>query len=360
MRKRLRRAVLAACSLVGLVFVLYIGAVVTIGSLDLIAQAQTDQAAPDAAAAPESDSDIWRDIRSGVQGYVSIPDKQAGVLIQSGGESWRNFRNGPMSVWGGWAMLGTIAVLALFFALRGRIRIERGPSGERIERFNLAERFAHWLTAVSFIVLALTGLNILYGRYVLKPIIGPEAFSWLTQMGKFAHNYIAFAFMLGLLLIFVMWVLHNIPNRQDLTWLAKGGGMFRKGVHPPARKFNAGQKLLFWAVILGGLSLSLSGIALMWPFEFSFFSHTFGFLNIFGLGLPADLTPMEEMQLSQAWHGIVALLMVAVIIAHIYIGSLGMEGAFDAMGSGMVDKNWAREHHDQWVAELENRPRSPA
>jgi formate dehydrogenase subunit gamma len=351
---------LATGSLVGLVFLLYIGAVVTIGSLDLIAQAQTDQAAPDAAAAPESNSDIWRDIRSGVQGYVSIPDKQAGVLIQSGGESWRNFRNGPMSVWGGWAMLGTIAALALFFALRGRIRIEHGPSGERVERFNLAERFAHWLTAVSFIVLALTGLNILYGRYVLKPIIGPEGFAWITQMGKFAHNYIAFAFMLGLLLIFVMWVLHNIPNRQDLTWLAKGGGMFRKGVHPPARKFNAGQKLLFWAVILGGLSLSLSGIALMWPFEFSFFSHTFSFLNIFGVGLPADLTPMEEMQLSQAWHGIVALLMVAVIIAHIYIGSLGMEGAFDAMGSGMVDKNWAREHHNLWAAEIENRPRSPA
>ncbi|MCI0429110.1 MAG: formate dehydrogenase subunit gamma [Rhodospirillales bacterium] len=359
MQKKLRRVVLAGCGLFGLVFLLYIGAVVTIGSLGF-AQAQTEQAEPDAAAAAAGKSDVWRQIRGGFQGYVSIPDKQAGVLIQSGGESWRNFRNGPMSVWGGWAMLGMIAVLALFFALRGRIRIEHGPSGERIERFNLAERFAHWLTAVSFIVLALTGLNVLYGRYVLKPIIGPEAFAWLTQIGKFAHNYIAFAFMLGLILIFIMWVIHNTPNRQDLTWLAKGGGFFRKGVHPPARKFNAGQKLLFWVVILGGLSLSLSGIALMWPFEFHFFGATFGFLNIFGLGLPADLTPMAEMQLSQVWHGIVALLMVAVIIGHIYIGSVGMEGAFDAMGTGLVDKNWAREHHNLWVAEIEGRTRRQA
>ncbi|MGH6927883.1 MAG: formate dehydrogenase subunit gamma [Dongiaceae bacterium] len=359
MRRKFRRVVVAACGLVGLLFLLYVGAVATVGSLGYIAQAQTEQAASDAAAAPGK-SDGWRAIRSGVQGYVSIPDKQAGVLIQSGGEGWRNFRNGPLSVWGGWAMFGMIAILALFFALRGRIRVEHGASGERVERFNLVERFAHWLTATAFIVLALTGLNLLYGRYVLKPIIGPEAFAWLAQIGKFAHDYIAFAFMLGLVLIFVIWVLQNIPNRYDLTWLAKGGGMFRKGVHPPARKFNAGQKLLFWVVILGGLSLSLSGIALMWPFEFHFFGHTFGFLNVFGLGLPADLTPMEEMQLSQAWHGIVALLMVAVIIAHIYIGSLGMEGAFDAMGDGTVDKNWAREHHNLWAAEIENRPRTPA
>jgi formate dehydrogenase subunit gamma len=355
----MRGLVLVACGALGAVFLLYLGAAVVIGSVALVTSAQTQEAASEAVR-PLGQSDGWRQVRDGIQGYVSIPNKQAGVLIQSGGESWRNFRNGPLSVWGGWAMLGTIAVLALFFALRGRIRIEHGPSGERIERFNVMERFAHWLTAVSFIVLALTGLNLLYGRYVLLPVIGPEAFAWITQLGKFAHNYVAFAFMLGLVLIFVMWVVHNIPGRQDLTWLAKGGGLFRRGVHPPSKKFNAGQKLLFWVVILGGISLSLSGIALMWPFEFEFFGPTFGFLNTFGFGLPADVTAMQEMQLSQAWHAIVALVLTAVIIAHIYIGSVGMEGAFDAMGSGLVDKNWAREHHNLWVAELEGRSRGSA
>jgi formate dehydrogenase subunit gamma len=316
-------------------------------SLDRQARAQT-AAAP---AAPGK-SDDWRAVRQGQTGYVSIPDKQAGRLIQSGGENWRNWRNGPISVWGGWAMLGTIALLALFFAVRGRIRIEHGASGRRVERFNDVERFAHWLTAVSFIVLALSGLNILYGRYVLRPIIGADAFAALSSLGKYLHNYVAFAFMAGIVLILALWVRHNIPTREDLAWLAKGGGLFAKGVHPAARKFNAGQKILYWLVVLGGISLSLSGIALLWPFEVALFAPTFKFLNIFGFGLPADLTSMQEVQLSQMWHAVVALILIAVTIGHIYLGTVGMEGAFDAMGTGMVDENWAREHHSLWAAEM--------
>ena len=315
--------------------------------LDRAAVAQT--AAP---AATPGKSDDWRAVRRGEQGYVSIPDKQAGRLIQSGGENWRNWRNGPISVWGGWAMLGTIALLALFFATRGRIRIDHGPSGRKVERFNDVERFAHWLTAVSFIVLALTGLNVLYGRYVLRPIIGADAFAALSALGKYLHNYVAFAFMAGIVMILALWVRHNIPNRDDLAWLAKGGGLLVKGSHPPARKFNAGQKILYWLVVLGGISLSVSGIALLWPFEFALFAPTFKVLNIFGLGLPTDLTAMHEVQLSQMWHAVVALILIAVTIGHIYLGTLGMEGAFDAMGTGMVDENWAREHHSLWAAEM--------
>jgi formate dehydrogenase subunit gamma len=314
------------------------------------------QAAPAAAPAGAPNSDDWRAIRNGLRGNVSIPDKQAGVLVQSGGENWRNIRNGPLSVWGGWAMFGTIALLAAFFAVRGRIRVEHGMSGRVIERFNGVERFAHWLLAISFIVLALTGLNVLYGRYVLKPLIGPDAFAAITLFGKYVHNYIAFAFMLGLVMIFVMWVRHNLPRREDLTWLAQGGGMFAAGSHPPARKFNAGQKLLYWLVVLGGVSLSLSGIALMWPFEYSLFAPTFKVLNVFGFGLPTALTPMQEVQLSQLWHGLVSLFLIALVIAHIYIGTIGMEGSFDAMGNGMVDENWAREHHSLWAAEMKKMP----
>ncbi len=299
-----------------------------------------------------SDAEIWRAVRMGIQGNVSIPNKQAGVLIQSEGENWRAWRNGPITTGGVWGLLGVIGLLALFFVFRGRIRIEAGPSGKSIERFNEIERFAHWLGAVSFILLALTGLNLLYGRHVLLPVLGPDTFTALSIAGKYVHNYVSFAFMAGLVLMLVLWVRHNIPNKYDLIWLVQLGGMFSKGVHPPSKKFNAGQKILFWIVILSGASLAASGVSLMFPFEFSMFEWTFGVLNTFGAGLPATLTPLEEMQWSQWWHAIMALIVIAVILGHIYLGTMGMEGAFDAMGSGHVDENWAREHHSLWVAEV--------
>jgi formate dehydrogenase subunit gamma len=305
-----------------------------------------------------SDSDFWRQIREGQQGQVSIPNAQAGVLIQSEGDNWRAFRNGPLSLYGAWALLGILILLSLFFILRGRIKVDHGMSGKLIERFNSVERFAHWLTATSFVVLGLTGLNVLYGRYVLLPVIGPDAFSVITIAGKYLHNYIAFAFMVGVVMMFVMWVKHYIPTKLDLIWLAQGGGLFSKGVHPPSKKFNAGQKLIFWSVIIGGASISASGIALLFPFELHMFGKTFGVLNMFGANLPTELTVMQEMQLSQLWHSVVGIALIVIIVAHIYIGSIGMEGAFDAMGSGMVDENWAKEHHSLWVEEVQTRQAS--
>ena len=308
-----------------------------------------------------SDTPLWRDIRRGEEGYVSIPNKQAGVLVQSGGESWRLLRNGPYRTWSGYLFLGSIALISLFFALRGRVTIEEGRSGYEVERFNSFERFVHWMTATSFVVLALTGLNLMFGRYLLLPLIGKDAFADLAMAGKFAHVYIAFAFMVGITLIFFMWVRHNLPTWTDFKWLAKGGGMVGRS-HPSAWKFNAGQKLIFWITILGGVSLSLSGLELVFPFTFNFFGKTFSFLNLLGVGLPTELTPMAEQQLAAVWHGAMGIVMIVVIIAHIYIGTIGMEGAFEAMGNGHVDLNWAREHHDLWVEELERRGevRAPA
>ncbi|WP_417673393.1 formate dehydrogenase subunit gamma [Roseibium sp.] len=299
-----------------------------------------------------SDSDYWRAVRHGLQGNVSIPDKKAGTLVQSEGEAWRSFRNGPLTLYASWALLGTIVLLGLFYAIRGRIRIEHGKSDQTITRFKAVERFGHWMLAVSFIILGLTGLNILYGRYVLKPVIGDGAFGFITQMGKYLHNYLAFAFMAGLAMIFVMWVRHNLPDRTDIKWIIQGGGIFSKKLHPPAKKFNAGQKVIFWLVIIGGVSLSLSGWALLFPFSTHFFADTFEKVNlIFGTELPTALTALQEQQLNTLWHSIMAVFMVCVILAHIYIGSIGMEGAFDAMGSGEVDLNWAKEHHSIWVEE---------
>jgi formate dehydrogenase subunit gamma len=295
------------------------------------------------------DGELWRRVREGQKGLVSIPDKKAAQLVQSDGEAWRNFRNGPLPKYGAWALGAVFVVLAAFLLVRGRIRIEHGWAGRTITRFTDVERFGHWLLATSFIVLALTGLNVLYGRYVLLPVLGADAFAALSQAGKWLHNYVAFAFMVGLALTFIVWVAHNFPTGRDVTWLLKGGGMLMKGVHPPAWKFNAGQKILFWLVMLGGLSLSLSGIALLFPFETALFAKTFAALNVFGLNLPTDLTPLQEMQYATTWHGIVALGLTVVIIAHIYIGTLGMEGAFSAMGSGEVDVNWAKEHHSLWA-----------
>ena len=256
-----------------------------------------------------------------------------------------------IQIYGAFGLLGIIGLLVIFYVVRGRIRIDAGPSDDRIMRFGTIDRFAHWLMAGSFVVLGITGLNLLYGRYVLLPVIGKDAFAAITTFGKYAHNYLAFAFMLGLGLSFILWVRHNIPNKLDLKWLAMGGGIFAKGVHPPARKFNAGQKIIFWAVMIGGLSVSMSGIALMFPFQTSMFAETFALLNSVGFSLPTDFTAMQEQQMNQLWHGVVSLGLMTMIVAHIYIGSVGMEGALDAMNSGMVDRNWAKEHHNLWVEE---------
>ena len=281
----------------------------------------------------DNNAEMWRAIRQGIQGKVSIPDKKAGVLVQSEGEEWRSIRNGPVSNYGVWLILGTIAVLALFFTARGRIRIENGRTGRTILRFASSERFIHWTVAVSFILLALTGLNLLYGRYVVKPWMGADTFAMVTLAGKFVHNYIGLLFILGLTIMFLIWIRQNIPTRIDLIWLAKGGGMFKRGVHPPARKFNAGQKIVFAAVIIGGALLSYSGLNLMFPFTLE--------------------TTVQDMQQTQLLHAIGALALTAVIIAHIYIGTIGMEGAIDAMWSGRVEENWAREHHNLWFKELD-------
>ncbi len=317
------------------------------------AQAQTGGNVPGGAQGSLSQAEMWRAVRGGITGTVTIPNKQAGQLVQADGDSWRAIKNGPLAQYGAIFLLVTVVVIAAFYLIRGKIRIDHGrdPQGRTIERFNALERGVHWLTASSFIVLGLTGLNVSYGRYVLKPILGPEAFGTITYYGKLGHNYLAFAFILGVVLMFLLWVRHNIPSLRDLKWLAVGGGLFSKNVHPEAPRFNAGQKLVFWMVVLGGASLSLSGLALMFPGDITPWAGTFAILNKLGFDLPVHLTILQETQLSVLWHSLVALVMIGAVIGHIYIGSLGMEGAIDAVASGQVDLNWAKEHHSLWVEE---------
>lgn len=266
-----------------------------------------------------------------VAGRVSIPDAKSGVLIQPQGREWRDTLEGPVKSVGGWLLVLTVVALAAFMAIRGRIKVEHGLSGRTVERFKGIERFAHWLTAICFIILGISGLNISFGKSLLLPVMGPEAFTAFSAFGKLSHNFLSFPFVLGVLLMAVLWIRHNIFNAIDMEWFRQGGGLLQKGVHPPAGKFNGGQKVIFWLVVLGSAALAVSGYILMFPFY---------------------VTDIAGMQLAQLVHAIAGILMVAVILSHIYIGSIGMEGAFDAMGSGQVDVNWAREHHSLWVKDV--------
>ncbi len=311
-----------------------------------------------------SDPELWRAMRYGSADVtVSSHGPAAEVIIQDSGMTWLAFREGPLATYGGYLLLGMLGVLLLFFLLRGRIRIDGEKTGKTILRFSAIERFAHWLLAGSFVLLGITGLTLLFGRMAIIPLLGKEAYSPLAIAGKWVHNNVSWAFMLGLVLVTVFWVAHNIPNRHDLKWLALAGGLFSKNVHPPAKKFNAGQKIIFWAVLVLGISISVSGLSLLFPFQMPLFASTFDILNGLGLpqmvgldALPTTLLPHQEMQLAQLWHAIVAFAFIAIILAHIYLGSVGMEGAFDAMGSGQVDEQWAKEHHGLWYEDVTGKP----
>ena len=308
-----------------------------------------------------SDPDLWRAYRYS-SADVSTQSRGPAVttMIQDRGMWWLEFREGPLVQMVAYLLGGTLLALALFYLIRGRIRIDGEKTGRTITRFKAFERFGHWLLASSFLLLGLTGLVSLLGRKVLIPAFGHDAFSSLAIASKWIHNNVSWAFIVALVIVFVVWVVHNIPDRTDLRWMAKAGGLFG-GEHPPAKKFNAGQKMIFWAVIVLGGSISLSGLSLLFPFEFNMFGHTFSLINSWGVpgwfglaDLPYPLLPHEEMQFAQLWHAIVSLVLTAIIFAHIYLGSVGMEGAFDAMGKGEVEEQWAREHHSIWADEVLN------
>jgi formate dehydrogenase subunit gamma len=264
-----------------------------------------------------------------IEGRIDIPDKKASVLIQPAGRQWDYFHEVILHWLGAIVILGMIVLLALAYLVIGRIRISSGRSGRKVRRFTGFERFSHWLTAVSFVLLGLTGLNITFGKLVLLPVIGPEAFSAFAQNAKYVHNFVSFSFVVGLVLIVALWIKDNIPGRVDIDWVKQGGG-FIKSKHAPAGRFNAGEKLVFWFALGAGVAVIVSGYLLLFPFY---------------------LTNIAGMQIAQVVHAVVAVLFVAVILAHIYIGTLGMEGAFEAMGTGEVDLNWAKEHHDRWLAD---------
>jgi len=263
-----------------------------------------------------------------VQGRGSIPDTKSYVIEQPAGRQWQTFHETYLHWIGAIAILGIFFLLVVFYLWRGSLHFgER--SGRKMLRFTTFERFVHWLTATCFVILAISGLNITFGKELLLPLIGPGAFSVWSQAVKFGHNYLSFPFTIGVVLMFLIWIASNLPTRADVEWIKRGGGMFG-GEEPPAYKFNAGEKLIFWIVVLGGGMVAVTGYVLLFPF--------------YGTGI-------AEMQVAQGVHSTVGVLYIAAMLVHTYMGTLGMKGAFEGMATGDVDVNWAKSHHLLWYQE---------
>ena len=280
--------------------------------------------------------DLWRQVRSRDQVTVGSTQDQgvdSAIFINPNGERWRQFRMDQLIPYGGFAIGAAVVLIALFYFIRGKVMIEGGPSDKKLARYTAYERTLHWFIASVFLFLALSGLILLFGRSLLLPLLGPELFSLVASASKEGHNLFGPVFGLALVLIFIKFVSRNIYARGDLTWLLKGGGVVGKIHVPPSGFFNMGEKSMFWLLFFVGGAIVGTGLILVMPY--------------FGQG-------REIMELSHVVHAISALVLLVVILGHIYIGTIGMEGAVEGMKTGYCDLNWAKEHHHNWAVEVES------
>jgi formate dehydrogenase subunit gamma len=287
---------------------------------------------------PGNNAPVWREVRSGKEEYTSIKGRETGVLVQTEGESWRKLRNGPITLYGGWLVVLVLIALALFYKWRGPIGLHSPPSGKMIERFSSFERIAHWTMAITFCILAVSGLTMLFGKYVLLPLIGHTLFGLLATLGKNLHNFVGPIFMFSIVVFAVKFIRDNIPRAYDFTWLAKVGGVF-SGEVVPAGRFNAGEKIWFWGGVIGlGTVSCASGLVL----DFPNFDQT-----------------RALMMLANVVHVTSAILFIVWSFTHIYLGTVGSSGAYEAMRDGYVDETWAREHAQYWYDDVKAGRRAP-
>jgi formate dehydrogenase subunit gamma len=271
--------------------------------------------------------------------YASIPGVEKNRLIQSEGREWRAFRNGPLTRYGGWLFAFAFLVLLAFFLYRGPIKVHGAPTGKLIERFNAVERTTHWTLAISFVLLALSGIMILWGKFIVLPWLGYTGNSWLVIVAKNLHNFIGPLFIFSVVVMALLFLKDNLPRSYDIDWMKKFGGMFSKsGEEVPSGRFNAGEKVVFWAGLLGlGAAVSITGLI---------------------LDFPNWNQAREMMQVANVIHAMAAILFISMIMGHAYLGSIGMQGAYKAMRDGYVDEQWAKEHHLIWYEEVKAGKRS--
>jgi len=273
--------------------------------------------------------ELWREVRQRdmqSSGISQVKGVDSGILINARGDQWARFRMDQLSTFGGIGIAAIFAIIVLFYVVRGRVPIEGGLSGNMVHRFTDYERVVHWTLAIVFLFLAITGLILLLGRPLLLPLFGKEVFSILASASKEGHNLFGPLFLVSLIMMLISFARRNLYERGDMTWLLKGGGLIGDG-HASGGFFNMGEKTWYWMVILIGLVIAISGLILVSP--------------NFGQG-------RLIMGLSHVVHTIGAIILIAVSIGHMYLGSIGSEGALEGMKTGYVDINWADAHHDRW------------
>ena len=298
---------------------------------------------------PGNNAPVWRQVGSGVAGYSSLPKSEApeaGVLIQpfvqypgsrftTAGEAWRQVRNNFIIPYGGALVLIIAGAIALFYWRVGMIKLHGEPTGRKIERFTPFERSAHWANAIAFVILAVSGLVMAFGKFFILPVIGSTLFGWLSYALKNMHNFAGPVFAVSLVVVILTFVKDNLPAKGDLNWLLKGGGLL-SGKEVASGRFNAGEKVVFWGgVFLMGAIVVGSGLVL-------------------DKLIPGLLYERSTMQVAHMIHAVATVLMMVLFMGHIYIGTLGMEGAYQGMETGYVDETWAKEHHEDWYNDIKS------
>jgi formate dehydrogenase subunit gamma len=296
---------------------------------------------------PGNNAPMWRQVGAGVTGYSSLPKSQAteagnliqpfvqypGSLFTNAGEAWRQVRNNWLIPYGGALLLIVLGAIALFYWRKGTLQLHGAETGRKIERFTPFERSAHWANAIAFTILAVSGIVMAFGKFFLHPVIGGTLFGWLTYVLKNLHNFAGPVFAVSLVVVIITFVRDNLPRKEDITWLVKGGGLISEH-EIPSHRFNAGEKVLFWGgVFLLGLVVVGSGLML-------------------DKLIPGLVYERGTMQISHMVHAVATMLMMAMFMGHIYMGTLGMAGAYDAMKTGYVDETWAKEHHELWYDDI--------
>jgi formate dehydrogenase subunit gamma len=289
---------------------------------------------------PGNNAPVWRDVRSGQENYTSIKGRETGVLIQSAGETWRQIRNGPVTFYGGLLVVLVAGAILAFYSIFGPVKLHGKPTGRLVPRFTRLDQVVHWSVAISFVVLGLSGLIMLFGKHVLLPVIGYTLFAWLTALSKNLHNFIAPIFIVSVAALIVLYVRHNLPKAYDLKFLLGAFAVMAKGKHIPSGKFNGGEKVWFWGgVVVLSVVVTWTGLILLFPN----FDQT-----------------RATMQEAWIWHACAALLYIAISFGHMYLGTIGVEGSYQAMRTGYVDETWAKEHHQYWYDEVKSSAGRPA